>query len=165
MTDDVRTIASAGYREVRLWKYPPGGLSKTLQGHTREVEKVVISHNQNFLISAGGTRDNTVKVWSLPEGEEKYSFTGHNDGIWDLAITPDDTAVASAGKDHLLKLWSLVDGQEINTLEGHQGKIWCLGITPDGKYLVSGSDDETVKVWSISTGKLDLRTFFCSSRF
>ena len=100
MTSNGRTIASAGYREIRLWKYPPGGLSKTLHGHTREVEKVIMSHNEDFLISAGGTGDNTVRVWSLPDGEEKYALTGHDDGIWDLAINPDGSILASAGKDN-----------------------------------------------------------------
>ena len=155
MTSDARTIASAGYREIRLWKYPPGSLAKTLTGHTREVEKVIISHHEDLLISAGGQKDNTVRVWSLPDGEAKYTLTGHEHGIWDLAITPDDSTLASAGKDHQIKLWSLGDGQEITTLKGHQGKIWCLGISPNGQYLVSGSDDNTVKVWTITTGKLE----------
>ena len=154
ITDDLKTLATAGYQEVRLWKYPPGSLSKVLRGHKREVEKVLINRNQDLLITAGGKRDNTIIVWSLPEGEKKYILKGHSDGIWDLAITPDDLTLVSAGKDGLIKLWSLVDGQEIATLEGHQGKVWCLVITPDGKTLVSGSEDKTVKVWSITTRKI-----------
>ena len=155
MTDDVKTIASASYREIRLWKYPPGSLSQVLEGHTREVEKVLISHNEQLLISAGGSNDNSIRVWSLPEGEEKYILTGHQDGIRDLVLNGDDSILASAGKDGVIKLWSLSDGQEIATLAGHQGKIWCLGISADGKTIVSGSDDRCVKIWSVATGKLE----------
>ena len=153
-TNDLKTIATAGYQEVRLWKYPPGSLAKVLRGHKTEVEKLIINHNESLLITAGGTKDNTIIVWSLPEGEKKYTLKGHSKGIWDLVITPDDLTLASAGKDSLIKLWSLVDGQEICTLTGHQGKIWCLAISPDGQILVSGSEDKTVKVWSVTAGKM-----------
>lgn len=153
-TDDLKIIASAGYQEVRLWKYPPGSLAKVLRGHKREVEKVIINREQDLLITAGGTRDNNMIVWSLPEGEKKFTLTGHLDGISDLVITPNNQTLVSAGKDAQIKLWSLVDGQEIATLTGHQGKIWCLAITPDGTTLVSGSEDKTVKVWSVTKGKI-----------
>lgn len=155
MTEDAKMLASASYREIRLWQYPPGKLYKNLRGHQREVEKVIISDDGSLLISAGGKNDNTVRVYSLPSGDHKYTLTGHEDGIWDLAISPDNQILATASQDHTVKLWSLSDGTEIGTLKGHQGKIWCLGITPDGQTLVTGSEDHTVKLWSLSTGKLN----------
>lgn len=154
MTKSANTIASASYQEIRLWQYPPGRLFKNLKGHQREVDKVLISDDGNLLISAGGKNDNTVRIWSLPNGEHQGTLTGHRDGIWDMAITPDNLTLVTASQDHTVKLWSLKDHREIATLEAHQGKVWCLGITPKGDILVTGSDDRTAKIWSISTGKL-----------
>jgi WD40 repeat protein len=62
MTGDAKMIASASYQEVRLWQYPPGKLYKNLKGHQREVEKVIISDDDSLLISAGGKKDNTIRV-------------------------------------------------------------------------------------------------------
>jgi WD40 repeat protein len=154
MTGDAKMIASASYQEVRLWQYPPGKLYKNLKGHQREVEKVIISDDDSLLISAGGKNDNTVSVYSLPIGDHKYTLTGHEDGIWDLAISPNNQILATASQDYTVKLWSLSDGTEITTLRDHQDKIWCLDITSDGQTLVSGSEDNTVKIWSLSTGQL-----------
>ncbi|WP_373479871.1 WD40 repeat domain-containing protein [Geminocystis sp.] len=154
MTGDGKMIASGSYQEVRLWQYPPGKLYKNLRGHQREVEKVIISDDDTLLISAGGKKDNSIRVYSLPIGDHKYTLTGHDDGIWDLAISPDNQILASASQDHTIKLWSLSKVTEIATLKDHQGKIWCLAITPDGKTLVSGSEDNTVKLWKLSTGEL-----------
>lgn len=155
MTEDARIIASASYQEVRLWQYPPGRLYKNLRGHQREVEKVIISNDNSLLISAGGQKDNTLRVYTLPNGDHQSTLTGHQDGIWDLAITPDNQILATASQDHTIKLWSLSDATQIATLDDHQDKIWCLAITPDGKTLVTGSEDHTIKLWSLSTLKLN----------
>lgn len=154
MTSDAKMIASASYQEVRLWQYPPGKLYKNLRGHQREVEKVIISNDDSLLISAGGKKDNSIRVYSLPSGDLKCTLEGHQDGIWDLAITPDNYMLATASQDHTVKLWTLYDFQEIATLDDHEGEIWCLGITNDGKTLVTGSEDNTVKIWSLSTHQL-----------
>ncbi|MBL1210957.1 WD40 repeat domain-containing protein [Geminocystis sp. GBBB08] len=154
MTDDAKMIASASYQEVRLWQYPPRRLYKHLKGHQREVEKVVINKDNSLLISAGGKKDNSIRVYSLPSGEHQCTLSGHKDAISDLAITPDNYILATASHDYTVKLWSLSDVQEIATLNDHQGKIWCLGITPDGQTLVTGSEDKTIKIWSLSTRKL-----------
>ncbi|BAQ61710.1 high-affnity carbon uptake protein Hat/HatR [Geminocystis sp. NIES-3708] len=155
MTNDAKMIASASHQEVRLWQYPPGRLYKNLRGHQREVEKVIISDDGGLLISAGGKKDNTIRVYSLPSGDHQYTLTGHQDGIWDLAISPDNQILATASQDHTIKLWSLSNGTEIATLDDHKDKIWCLAITPDGKTLVTGSEDNTVKLWLLSTGELN----------
>lgn len=154
MTESANMIASASYQEIRLWQYPPGRLFKNLKGHQREVDKVLISQDGNLLVSAGGKNDNTVRVWSLPNGDHQCTLKGHKDGIWDMAITPDNLTLATASQDYTVKLWSLADKTEIATLDAHQGKVWCLGITPDGNILVTGSDDRTAKIWSISNHKL-----------
>lgn len=150
MTKSAKLIASASYQEVRLWQYPQARLFKSLRGFSREVQRVIISPDDTLLIACGGKRDNSIRVWRLPEGDHLYNLFGHEDGVWDLAVTPDSQILASASQDCTIKLWSLTEGEEIATLEEHFGPVWCLGITPDGKTLVSGSSDGTVKVWNVA---------------
>ncbi len=150
MTKNAKLIASASYQEVRLWQYPQARLFKSLRGFSREVQKVIISPDDTLLIACGGKRDNSIRIWRLPDGDHLYNLFGHEDGVWDLVVTPDSRTLASASQDCTIKLWSLDEGREIATLEEHFGRVWCLGITPDGKTLVSGSSDSTVKVWNLA---------------
>lgn len=154
MTSDCKLIASASYREIRLWQYPSGKLYKTLTGFKTEVECTLISHDNKFLIAGGGKNDHTVRVWSLPEGENQYVLTGHQGAITSLAVCPFNETLASASKDGTVKLWSLSTGENKATLEGHNGTVWQVNITSDGKYLITVSEDAMVKVWHLATGDL-----------
>ncbi|AUC60088.1 High-affnity carbon uptake protein Hat/HatR [Cyanobacterium sp. HL-69] len=154
MTDDCKIIASASYREIRLWQYPSGKLYKTLTGFKTEVECTVITKNNSLLMAGGGKNDHTVRVWSLPDGENKYTFTGHQGAITSLAVCPSNEILASASKDGTVKLWSLSTGENKATLQGHEGTIWQVAISSDGKTLVTISEDNTIKIWQLATGIL-----------
>lgn len=150
MTEDGKLIASASYQEIRLWQFPPGRLFKNLRGFQREVEKVIIPPGDRILIGGGGVKDNSVRVWNLPEGDHLYNLLGHKDAITDLAVSQNGEILASASKDNTVKLWSLATGKEICTLKDHLATIWCVAITPDSQTVVSASEDGNVKLWSIN---------------
>ncbi len=82
------------------------------------------------------------------------TLKGHTDVINSLAVSPDNTILASGSLDNTLRLWKLPSGQELNKLEGHTGAINCLAITPDSKLLISGSADGTLKLWDLPSGLL-----------
>lgn len=79
---------------------------------------------------------------------------GHTDVINCLAISSDNSLLASGSLDNTLRLWKLPSGQELNKLEGHTGAINCLAMTPDNKLLISGSADGTLKLWDLPSGLL-----------
>jgi uncharacterized protein with WD repeat len=60
------------------------------------------------LASASG--DQTVRLWSLPEGTLNKTVEGHTRGVTAVAMSPDGTLLASADKDGAIKLWSLPEG-------------------------------------------------------
>lgn len=154
MTSDCKLIASASYREIRLWQYPSGKLYKTLTGFKTEVECTLISSDDSFLVGGGGKNDHKVRVWDLPSGELRFTLEGHHDAITSLAICPNNKILATGSKDNTIKLWSLTTGENISTLDDHTGIIWQIKITPDGKTLISVSEDGTVKLWQLETGNL-----------
>ncbi|MBF2058083.1 MAG: WD40 repeat domain-containing protein [Cyanobacterium sp. T60_A2020_053] len=150
MTKDCKIVASASYREIRLWHYPSGKLNKVLSGFETEVEKVIVSPDDNFLIAGGGKQDHTVKVWSLPDGELKYSLEGHQDAITALVVCPFSRVLVSASRDNTVKIWSLTTGENLSTLTDHSATVWNLAITPDGQTLVTVSEDSTAKLWQLA---------------
>lgn len=154
MSGDGGLLASGSYQEVRIWQYPSGKLLNTLKGHKREVNCLIFSSNGNLLASGGGSKDNTVRLWQMPTGQLVKVLEGHNEAILKLAITPDNTLLASASKDNTVKLWNLPKGEEIVTLQGHTGAVWDLAISSDSGLLATASDDHTVKLWKLPQGKL-----------
>jgi WD40 repeat protein len=57
-------VASSGSDgTVRLWRAGDGGLARTLQGHTQDVNAVALSADGQVLVSASS--DGTVRVWGV----------------------------------------------------------------------------------------------------
>ena len=103
----------------------------------------------NGKILASGNADDTVCLWSLPDGEHIKTLVGHTGSVPCLAISPDGRILASGSYDHTVRLWSLPSGEHIRTLKGHSNPVWRLRITPDGRKLVSGSHDNTMRLWRL----------------
>lgn len=58
---------------------------------------------RNVLIS--GSDDRTVRVWDLKSMEELCVLRGHDDKIWDLAVTADGETIYSASGDYTIRRW------------------------------------------------------------
>ena len=87
----------------------------------------------------------------METGEEKRSHfpNGHAGSIWDLAICPDGTKLASASGDFTVKLWEIETGKLIETLTGHLGEVRTVAFSPNGQILASAGDDWEIKLWQI----------------
>ena len=85
---------------------PPGGpVIRTLQGHEKDVHSVVVTTDQQRLISA--SKDKTIKVWDMASGMELLTLTGHRRPVNGLAVTPDGRYLLSASGDKTIKKWDL----------------------------------------------------------
>lgn len=92
-----------------------------------------------------------VLLKTLPLSDEYIALPGeHEKGLLEIAISPDGTQVASAGKAGVVLLLSF--GEEPKTLLGHSDEIWGLDFSPDGALLASGSLDKAVNVWAVASG-------------
>lgn len=80
--------------------------------------------------------------------------SGHSDGVWSVAISPNGEILASGSNDKTIKLWELKTGQEIQTLTDHSGSVRAVAISLNGETLVSGSADSTIKIWNLKTGEI-----------
>ena len=82
------------------------------------------------------------------------SFTGHEESVKAVAVSPNGKIVASGSKNGEIKLWELDTGKLIRTISAHKQSVKSIAISPDGKTLVSGSKSGKVKLWEIETGEL-----------
>jgi serine/threonine protein kinase len=134
----------------------PGGqnhaLVNTLTGHAKQVYAITITPDGQTLVT--GCFDNTIKLWSLPDGKPLLTLTGHGDKVKSVAASPDGKIIASGSGDKTIKLWNLKTGKLLRTLYGHSNYVLSVAFSPDGKILASSSADKTIKLWNTQTGKL-----------
>ncbi len=149
-------LVSGGYRRILVWDLKSAGpmhtLTQSLQGRITALE-----------FSDG---DQIVAADSLPARPSQLHFidtknwtvrrtleSAHSDAIFDLALSPDRTQVASASADQLVKLWDLDSGQA-TVLETHTGYVQALEFSPQGDRLASAGEDLAIKVWNLETRKV-----------
>ena len=77
------------------------------------------------------------------------TLTGHRDGVFDMAWSPDGKVLASASNDRTIWLWDLDTGT-VRILRGHFGSVESVAFSPDGATLTSVSSDDTVRRWDIA---------------
>jgi len=132
-------------------------------------------------ISAGNSyRDNTLRLvnrWPLPDRPDPALLrvlTGHLGAVNAVAISPDDSWLASGGADGTVRIWDLATGQghvlisrhrarvslirrfsrQDHLATGHEGPVLAVAFSSDGKWLVSGDDDGKVLIWSMNARQL-----------
>ncbi|NES05801.1 MAG: WD40 repeat domain-containing protein, partial [Okeania sp. SIO2F4] len=54
-------ISGGADKRIKVWNMETGEVIDTLTGHSKDVNSVAISANDNTIVS--GSSDNTVKIW------------------------------------------------------------------------------------------------------
>ena len=152
---DGRTLAVAGYREVRLLDSANLKLRSALSGPTDAVRALAHSPEGGILAAAGGNpaRYGEIVLWDANTGSHLRTLRGHRDYIYAIAFSPDGKTIASSSYDRLIKIWDAQSGAEIKTLKEHVDAVFPIAFSPDGKRLASGSADRTVKIWDVASGR------------
>jgi WD40 repeat protein len=66
-------------------------------GHGGDVNSVVITQNEKFLVS--GSSDKTIKLWELSSGKEVRTFEGHSSSVNSVVISADGKYIISGSTD------------------------------------------------------------------
>ncbi len=158
--------ASADY-SVRLWDIETGVQMRRFVGHTDIVWSVAVSADGRYALSGAGlqpdplpkpngvhgfipgTRDFTVRLWEVATGKEIRRFTGHTDGVHDVAFTPDGRHIVSGSLDSTVRLWERDTGREIKCFVGHDQGVTSLAVAPNGRCVLTGGFDATIRCWEL----------------
>ena len=153
---DGKYLASGSFQEVCIWDVKEGKLEKRLTGFAHNVVALSFSTDGKYLATGGGvpTADGEVRVFETGSWNVYAEIKGgHSDTVFGVAISPDNTKIASCGADKFIKVFELPDGKFIKSFEGHTHHVMDVGWKPDGKLLASAGADNTVKIWNYESGE------------
>ncbi|NMG07847.1 WD40 repeat domain-containing protein [Brasilonema sp. UFV-L1] len=156
LSPDGQTLVTGSYRKIKVWrlcqqegKIPlVPELLHSFTGHSHIVRSLAVSTDGKLLVS--GSRDKTIKIWHLENGELLRTLNGHRDGVYAIGLSPDGQIIASGSADKTIKLWHIETGELLATFTGHTHTVTALAFTASGELLVSGSLDKTIKIWQRS---------------
>ncbi|MFE1286881.1 helix-turn-helix domain-containing protein [Streptomyces sp. NPDC058751] len=123
-------------------------LRERLISGTEPVDSIALSPDGHTL--AVQSRDGRVRIWDLPGGRLRHTFTGP-DGSEVAAFSPDGRtlAVATGGVMHL---WDPATGRKLGTLTIPGGSVRGIAFSPDGR-AVAAASATVVRVWDVATGR------------
>eukprot|EP00505_MAST-04D_sp_SCG-Rhode-Island_P003613 Stramenopile-MAST_4_protein_3613 len=106
---------------------PAGGACRmTMAGHSSPVTSVSCSPDGASIVS--GSRDKTVKVWSVESGECVTTCKGHSGEVTSVSFSPDGASIVSGSWDKTVKVWSVerrVESGDSLFSGHHLDESWC----------------------------------------
>ncbi|XP_032571228.1 NACHT domain- and WD repeat-containing protein 1 isoform X1 [Drosophila sechellia] len=148
LMDSLRVISTDRDSMLLVWMAHSGNLLQTIQGPYKSLS---VTNNMRFAVSTNG--DNTLKIWSLTQEDEKYSVS-HSDEITCFEISADSVHIISGSRDMSLKVWQATGGKLSQVLVGHSDAVTCVAVSVTNKtQVLSGSKDMNLILWDLLTGE------------
>ncbi|MFM9944635.1 MAG: WD40 repeat domain-containing protein [Bacteroidia bacterium] len=99
------------------------------EGHTDQVNCVVLSKDGKFLISASS--DKTIKIWNTLTGKIEKTLTGHDWKVLSVAISANGKYIVSGSNDGSTKLWDVETGKELRSFDDLGTNVRGVGFSND----------------------------------
>ena len=170
--DGIHLASGMDIGKIKLWEVLPSGEEKILHnGHWKQIDSDTSETRGYFVEDDGGfqkpmdywigamaftpdakllitgSRDQTIKLFDMPQIAEQRTLKGHTAWVRALAVSPDSKVLISAGDDNTIRFWDLSNGRCFRTIKSHSAGVRGLSLSPDGRRLASASWDRTVKLW------------------
>lgn len=163
-TPDSRTLISGDAAgKVMVWSMDDlGAPKKVLSELTGPVYSMAVTSDGTLLLVVG-YRD-PVLAWTLDNLDNKPEVLVKREDeaigkapTLALAISPDDTTLATADVFGVTHLWDMADTDTpLASLPGlSQEDIMTITFSPDGRHLATGGGDAVVNVWTLQPASDD----------
>jgi WD40 repeat protein len=147
-------LASAGYREVKLWRRLPE-VRKTMCEVAAGLRVLVVSPDRKWFAAA--TPEHGIALHDFASGQPIRTLAGHSNTVTSLQFSPDSTRLCSGSADQTIRVWKVNDGA-VGGMAGTPSEINAVAWLPDGKQIASGHADGLVRIWSGSSRREEAPT-------
>lgn len=90
-----------------------------LQGHERSLTQIKYNREGDLLFSC--SKDKSVCVWFIENGERLGTYEGHQGSVWTCDANWDSTRLATGGADFTVRVWDVETGNNITTIDDNAG--------------------------------------------
>ena len=146
----------ASHASGHLAKWSYASPTQILQfNHGGSVYGVTTSRDRKTVYSCSA--DQTVRVWDVTTGQQKFQLNGHQGPVHALALSPDESFVVSSGADRTLRLWDVVGGRQLKQLATLNETMYSVAVHPNGQLVAAAGADRKVYLIDLISGAI-LRT-------
>lgn len=146
---DGRTLATAGYRSVRIWDIDGHELFRI--PYEQDIKQMTFSADGGLLAIAHW--DNApVTIWDLA-ADRAGKITIPAERVNGVALSPSARYLATAEDDGVARVWDLQSGREIQRLahppDGYENNVSWLVFSPEETELTATSTSGDSTIWSL----------------
>lgn len=126
-------LAVGGYEgEIDLWGLNTGELLGSIPAHRHSI-RAMIFDSKGSLYTAG--TDARIRHWNVSSRTLLREIGGHNSRIRTLALSPDQSQLASGDEDGKVKIWDVRTGEEILAYHGPASYVSDVRFGKNGDIL------------------------------
>ncbi len=153
-TTDGRTIAIHSEDNVVTLLHRETDWSEKIQlRHTGGIRDLTFSEDSQYLATA--CNDRSAWVWNR-SGTLVAGPVEHADDVMALALTHDNTLLATGSRNGDVQLWNVSDGHPLGNPWQHSDRVVHLKFTADSSRLISSSWDKTIKILPVTPPELPI---------
>lgn len=146
-------VVTSGTAANRIWDLHESSVRELGPTSVAGRGAVAVSPAGSFAVVSA--QENLVQIRSLPGGEPVTEPLVHEASVQAVAVSPDESAVATGDHDGTVRLWDTSDWTETAVLEGHTEQLHTLEFGTDGASLAGasggkGTSGGKVTVWTAS---------------
>jgi WD40 repeat protein len=141
--------------DVAMW--PAGDTvepARRIEGITQPITRLLFHSNGQTLYAAA--QDGSFRGFNTSNGQATFS-TNHGAAIHDVAISPNEQVLATAGENSQVRLWQMNGNAfTVQQLTGFPAAVHSVTFSPDGTQVVAGTagDQPVALVFELQTGKV-----------
>ena len=156
VSPDATTMAVAGPDGATLWNIATGA-SLGRYGDGEAVDIAFDSTGELIAVATGNGSHwvtGNAEIWDVARRTRIVTVVLPDDfGLFTVALSPDRTTLATAGREPVVRLWNARTGKRIRELQQEdQGALARLEFSPDGSTLAASGYTGIVTLWDVGTG-------------
>lgn len=144
---DGYTLASGGYRTVKLWSRPRDARQFTFDAIAPESVPSLATTADGRWLATGGS-DGQIKLFDLSSGQAARTLAGHTAAVTALKFSADGAKLFSTSLDKSIRAWQVADGAPAGQIDTPAPQN-ALAVIGDGSQLATGGADKVIRIWAV----------------